>query len=101
LPFAGFVGTLGASVSAPATHLGQLGWMISFITSFVVYYVLCLAWPTRNQKLLKEMEIRWEQAADEDQVLYEGSTGEDGSGIYGKETGSGEKIAAVGHNLSA
>ncbi len=34
LPFAGFVGTLGASVSPEALRLGDLGWMISFVTSF-------------------------------------------------------------------
>lgn len=61
LPFPGFVGTLGPTVSAPAQHLGQLGWMLSFASSFVVYYVVCVIWPTQNQKRVREMGLRFEE----------------------------------------
>ncbi|TGO82803.1 hypothetical protein BPOR_0755g00040 [Botrytis porri] len=60
LPFPGFVGTLGASVSQSATNLGRLGWLLSFSVSFVVYFALCKVWPTPNQKLIKEMGLGWE-----------------------------------------
>ncbi|KAF7944085.1 hypothetical protein EAE96_010495 [Botrytis aclada] len=60
LPFPGFVGTLGASVSQSATNLGRLGWLLSFSVSFVVYFALCKVWPTQNQKLIKEMGLGWE-----------------------------------------
>ncbi len=68
LPFAGFVGTLGASVSQEALHLGDLGWMISFVASFVVYYGLCVVWPTKNQRLVRERGLSWEQAANDEMV---------------------------------
>lgn len=61
LPFAGFVGTLGASVSVAAQNLGHLGWMLSFTVSFVVYYVVCLIWPTQNQKIIREMGLGFEE----------------------------------------
>ncbi|TEY44942.1 hypothetical protein BOTCAL_0340g00090 [Botryotinia calthae] len=60
LPFPGFVGTLGASVSESATNLGRLGWLLSFSVSFVVYFALCKIWPTQNQKLIKDMGLGWE-----------------------------------------
>ncbi|KAI9692296.1 MAG: hypothetical protein M1822_006527 [Bathelium mastoideum] len=68
LPFPGFVGSLGANVSASATDLGHLGWMLSFTTSFFVYWALCIVWPTQNQKIIKEMELGWEQM--EGETLY-------------------------------
>ncbi|RAL63675.1 hypothetical protein DID88_003718 [Monilinia fructigena] len=60
LPFPGFIGTLGASVSESATNLGRLGWLLSFFVSFVVYFALCTIWPTKNQKIIKEMNLGWE-----------------------------------------
>ena len=75
----GFVGTLGAHVSTGATDLGRLGWLLSFSVSFVVYYAICKVWPTRNQKLIREMGLRWEEqqgdtivAADGTQIVEEG-----------------------------
>ncbi|KAH8758143.1 uracil permease-like protein [Hyaloscypha finlandica] len=80
LPFPGFVGTLGATVSTRATDLGRLGWLLSFTVSFVVYYVLCKVWPAKNQKLIKEMGLRWEKqkgdavvAADGTRIVEEGN----------------------------
>ncbi|KAI9739963.1 MAG: hypothetical protein M1818_005019 [Claussenomyces sp. TS43310] len=86
LPFPGFVGTLGAHVSTAATDLGRLGWLISFSTSFVVYYALCLIWPTKNQKLIREMALGWE-AASGDVLCAEDGTEivEEGKGLYAKE----------------
>ena len=66
LPFPGFVGSLGASVSATATDLGHLGWMLSFAVSFVVYWILCTIRPTQNQTIIKEMELGWEQMEGEE-----------------------------------
>ena len=83
LPFAGFVGTLGAEVSAPATKLGQLGWCLSFATTFVVYYVLCLVWPTKNQRLIREMGLRREEAQGDEITAADGTLiVEQGSGVY-------------------
>jgi NCS1 family nucleobase:cation symporter-1 len=46
--------------------MGHLGWLLSFWTSFVVYFILCKVWPTGNQRLIKEMEIGWEWMAGEE-----------------------------------
>jgi len=73
LPFPGFVGTLGPHVSKSAQELGQCGWLLSFISSFVVYYVLCKIWPTRNQRLVKEMGLRWEEMGLRDLVAEDGT----------------------------
>jgi NCS1 family nucleobase:cation symporter-1 len=73
LPFPGFVGTLGANVSVSAQNLGHLGWLISFVASFVVYYVLCLVWPTQNQKLVKEMGLGWEEMSRRDIIAVDGT----------------------------
>ncbi|RDW71536.1 uracil permease-like protein [Coleophoma cylindrospora] len=69
LPFPGFVGTLGPNVSATATHIFEFGWLLSFWTSFIVYYLICWVWPTRNQRLIKEMGLGWEQMAEELDVI--------------------------------
>ena len=81
LPFPGFVGTLGASVSSGATDLGRLGWLLSFTVSFVVYFAICKVWPTRNQELIKEMGLRWEEmkgdtilTPDGTEIVEEGKT---------------------------
>jgi NCS1 family nucleobase:cation symporter-1 len=79
LPFPGFVGSLGAPISTGGTDLGHLGWILSFSTSFVIYWVLCTFWPTRNQKIIKEMGLGWEEmsgdiitAPDGTQILESG-----------------------------
>lgn len=101
LPFPGFVGTLGAHVSTGATELGRLGWLLSFTVSFVVYWVICLIWPTANQKLVKEMGLGWEEscgdeilAADGTVIVEEGKvvrarseTSDDVGGVMGEEFG--------------
>lgn len=73
LPFAGFVGTLGPKVSLSAQRLGELGWMLSFFSSFVVYYVLCRVWPTQNQKVIKETGLGWEEMSYKDIVTSDGT----------------------------
>jgi NCS1 family nucleobase:cation symporter-1 len=73
LPFPGFCGTLGAHVGVSANNLGHLGWLISFVASFVVYYVLCLVWPTQNQKLVKEMGLGWEEMSRRDIIAVDGT----------------------------
>ncbi|KAK5110262.1 hypothetical protein LTR62_006115 [Meristemomyces frigidus] len=73
LPFPGFVGTLGPKVSPAAENLGHIGWLLSFFVSFVVYYLICLVWPTKNQKLVRQMGLRWEQMGDEELVAADGT----------------------------
>jgi nucleobase:cation symporter-1, NCS1 family len=69
LPFPGFCGELGASVSSAAIHLVDLGWILSFATSFVSYYVICSIWPTKNIRYVKEQGYGFEQMAAEAQVI--------------------------------
>lgn len=73
LPFAGFLGTLGVPVSVAAQDLGHLGWMLSFAIAFVVYYVICLVWPTRNQRLVKEMGLKWEEVSYSEIIAADGT----------------------------
>lgn len=73
MPFPGFVGTLGANVSLPAQNMGHLGWLLSFTTSFVLYWLICLVWPTQNQKMVKELGLGWEE------MSYKEIVGEDGT----------------------
>ena len=73
MPFPGFVGTLGPTVSTTAYKLGQLGWMLSFVSSFVVYYLICLVFPTQNQKLIREMGLGWEEMSYKDIVAMDGT----------------------------
>ena len=61
--------------------MGQLGWCLSFSTSFILYYCICLVWPTENQKHTKHM--RWEEAAGEDVVAVDGTVlNERGSTVH-------------------
>lgn len=72
-PFPGFVGTLGPHVSTAATDLGRLGWLLSFVVSFVVYFAICKVWPTPNQKLIKEMGLKWEKMSEEPILAEDGT----------------------------
>ncbi|KAF3764179.1 hypothetical protein M406DRAFT_330529 [Cryphonectria parasitica EP155] len=86
LPFPGFCGTLGANVSASATHLSDIGWILSFTVTFVVYVVLCKFWPTHNQKLIKEMGYNWEYAVSDEFVAPDGTViVERDNVVYGEE----------------
>ena len=62
----GFVGSLGANVSTTATRMGDLGWILSFTTGFICYYIICTFWPTENQRIIKEQGYTWEQTAKDD-----------------------------------
>ncbi|KAJ5611579.1 hypothetical protein N7528_008684 [Penicillium herquei] len=61
LPFPGFCGELGASVSTSAAHIMDIAWLTAFTTSFVSYYVICKIWPTESQLEIKEKGLAWEQ----------------------------------------
>ncbi|EXJ94881.1 hypothetical protein A1O1_03280 [Capronia coronata CBS 617.96] len=63
IPFPGFCGSLGANVSETAMNLGHLGWCLSFVVSIVVYIAICYVWPTRNQKVIKSMNLKFEEMA--------------------------------------
>ena len=60
-PFAGFCGTLGATVSQTATKLGYIGWLLSFAVSFAVYWASCIIFPTPMQKKVREEGLKWEE----------------------------------------
>ncbi|KAF2086263.1 uracil permease-like protein [Saccharata proteae CBS 121410] len=91
LPFPGFIGTLGATVPASATHLDQIGWLLSFWVSFVVYYAICYFWPTRNQRIVREMGLGWEQMSYEMVEAVEAESLDDL-----REDGGGEKTTEKG-----
>ena len=63
LPFPGFCGELGATVSAGAAHIMDIGWLLAFTTSFVSYFVICTLWPTRSIRFVKEKGYRFEGLA--------------------------------------
>ena len=64
LPFPGFVQSLGATgVNAGGSRMFDLGWLLSFTISFVLYYAICLVWPTKNQITIREEGWGWEQCA--------------------------------------
>lgn len=50
-------------MSTAATDIGHLGWLLSFTISFFLYYIICYFWPTKNQRIVKEMGLGWEQMA--------------------------------------
>lgn len=63
-PFPGFAASLGATgVNQAGNDLFYLGWLLSFSTSLVVYIGLCKIWPTKNQKLIQERGLVWEELA--------------------------------------
>ena len=41
----------------------DLGWLLSFAVSFVLYYAICLVWPTKNQIMIREESLGWEETA--------------------------------------
>ena len=89
---------MGANVSTGATDLGCLGWLLSFSVSFVMYYAICKIWPTRNQKLIKEMGLGWESqkgdmvlAPDGTEILEEGKT------VCALEESNGTKMGQEGY----
>lgn len=68
-----------------------------------MYYIICLVWPTSNQKLIKDMGLRWEEeygdvvlAPDGTEIIEEGnvvrakSQGSDGHEV-GQEIYSAQK----------
>ncbi|KAK4983220.1 hypothetical protein LTR66_008915 [Elasticomyces elasticus] len=102
LPFPGFCGTLGARVSPTAQDLGHLGWMLSFVTTFVVYYVLCLVWPTQNQTLVKEMKLGWEEMSYKTIVAADGTViGEEEEGHPDKQMPAEKKFSRVGEGTTS
>lgn len=35
-------------------------------------YLVCLVWPTRNQKIIREMGLKWEEMGDREIVAADG-----------------------------
>jgi nucleobase:cation symporter-1, NCS1 family len=74
LPFPGFAASLGAGgVNQSGEELFYIGWLLSFFTSFVVYSGICYFWPTRNQRLIKEYKMGWEESENSELVGAGGS----------------------------
>lgn len=66
----GFVNKVGAAVPPAGVKLGELGWLITFPTGAVVYYVLCKIWPHQNYKNMRD--LRWEELAKRDEGVLDG-----------------------------
>ena len=47
--------------------------MLSFVSSFIVYYLICLVWPTQNQKAVRAMGLQWEEISYQDIVAVDGT----------------------------
>lgn len=63
--------------------MGQMGWLLSFFTSFVVYFCICKVWPTRNQRRIKELGLKWEQMGFDDEIVaVDGVVLEDKEGAF-------------------
>lgn len=76
LPFPGFAASLGASgVNVAGQRLFSLGWLLSFFTSLVAYPLICAVWPTKNQKMIRESGMAWEQAGNEFLTAEQAGTG--------------------------
>ncbi|KAG4433321.1 hypothetical protein IFR05_011194 [Cadophora sp. M221] len=84
-------------------NTGRLGWLLSFFVSFVVYYLICLVWPTHNQRIIKEMGLKWEQqsgdfivAAAGTEIVQEGmvvrAREEEGSSDFAREQADARKV---------
>jgi NCS1 family nucleobase:cation symporter-1 len=78
-----------------------LGWLISFACSFIVYLALCTVWPTKNQKLIREAGLQWEELGDapiiaedgteiaeEGKVVRERSVPDDGEAVFQETYGA-------------
>ena len=74
-------------MSTGATDLGRLGWLLSFTVSFVIYYIICLFWPTRNQKLIKEMGLKWEEESGDIVLAPDGTELIEEGGIVRERSG--------------
>jgi NCS1 family nucleobase:cation symporter-1 len=46
---------------------------MSFFCSFVVYLAICTVWPTKNQKIVKEMGLKWEEQSGEAIIAEDGT----------------------------
>lgn len=90
--FPGFVGTLGPTVPITATHIFEFGWLLSFWTSLIIYYAICKVWPTRNQRLVKEMGLGWEEMSRVEFV--------DAVIVGGAGSGSDSEIEPIGDGVS-
>ena len=75
LPFPGFVGTLGGSVSVTGVRIGYMGWLISFFVSALVYFILCSIKPTAVQRVITKQGLKWEQLAEEQGSTIDGFCG--------------------------
>lgn len=59
--FVGFVNKVGAKVPPAGEDLGDLGWLLTFPTGGIVYYLVNLVWPHQNVQNVKG--LKWEEFA--------------------------------------
>ncbi|KAK2785270.1 hypothetical protein FQN53_007846 [Emmonsiellopsis sp. PD_33] len=94
LPLPGFVGSFGHKVDEAATHMFNLGWVLSFLVGGVAYWGICLVWRVPGDDGEGGFEERVEEA--EGVVLgvggvEEGSASGSGSGREPKDSAEGEE----------
>ncbi|KAJ5646240.1 allantoin [Penicillium lividum] len=94
LPFPGFAVSLGASgLNQSATDMFDLGWLLSFFTSLILYPLICWVWPTENQKMIREQGLTFEHEAK----TYVGSdlseNGLEVQVVEGKSHGSEKQVS--------
>ena len=67
---------------------------MSFSVSFIVYFVICKVWPTRNQRLIKEMCLTWEQKSGDEVIAEDGTVIVEEGGVVRarSETSDGDGI---------
>lgn len=97
LPLPGFLGTLGVSVPLVATHLNELGWLLSFFVAGTVYFGICKIWPTKNQRLIKDLGLGWQEMSlrGEEVEVLEGIESREGGLVKGGLQSKGDEKIVV------
>lgn len=69
LPLPGFVASFGHDISAAATHMYELGWVLSFLVGGLAYYVACAVFRVPGDDGADSFEAR---VAEERDAVLEG-----------------------------
>lgn len=56
LPFPGFVASFGYEIGSAATHLYELGWVLSFLMGGLCYWLLCIVFKVPGYNKSAEWE---------------------------------------------
>jgi len=96
LPLPGFVASFGYDISAAASHMYALGWVLSFLMGCLSYYVICLIWkvPGNEPKLPFESRAADAETLDLEGLSVVGSTFEKHPAVaHSKEAHSDSQLA--------